>query len=267
MTCATRELRYVALGDSLTLGIGDLTTSGWRGWAALLAESLTSTYDLTFHNLAQAGATTTHVRDRQLPEALALRPQLASVIVGVNDTMRSSFDADRVRADLFGTAEKLTRAGADLLMVRFHDHSRVFGLPRLLAGPLARRIEAVNGVYDEIHAAFGGAYIDLAASPAVYAREAWSVDRLHPSELGHRLLARTCAEGLGAVGVRSSPTGVERGGGIALSRRAELAWLATKGVPWLGRRTRDLAPWAARLAVGEVAAVLRRRGAPATSRS
>jgi lysophospholipase L1-like esterase len=46
VTCTTRKLRYVALGDSVTLGIVDLTTRGWRGWAALLAESLAPAYDL-----------------------------------------------------------------------------------------------------------------------------------------------------------------------------------------------------------------------------
>lgn len=267
MTCSTRKLRYVALGDSVTLGIGDLTTRGWRGWAALLAESLAPAYDLTYANLAEAGATTTQVRQAQLPDALELRPQLASVVVGVNDAMRSNFDPDRVRTDLFAIAEQLAGTGAALLMVRFHDHGRVFGLPRLLAGPLARRIEAVNAVYDEIHAAFGGAYVDLGASSTVYARETWSVDRLHPSELGHRRLAWTCAERLSTMGLRATFPDLERAGGVPPSRWSDLSWLVTKGAPWLGRRAGDLAPWAVRLVAGEVATALRRRGAPAASRS
>ncbi|MCI3227346.1 SGNH/GDSL hydrolase family protein, partial [Streptomyces sp. NP-1717] len=32
-----RPLRYAALGDSLTAGVGDRVEGGWRGWAALLA--------------------------------------------------------------------------------------------------------------------------------------------------------------------------------------------------------------------------------------
>ncbi len=34
-------MRFAALGDSVTLGIGDqMPQGGWRGWAALLAGSL-----------------------------------------------------------------------------------------------------------------------------------------------------------------------------------------------------------------------------------
>ncbi|MYU18663.1 SGNH/GDSL hydrolase family protein, partial [Streptomyces sp. SID8361] len=32
-----RRLRFAALGDSLTEGLGDPVPGGWRGWAALLA--------------------------------------------------------------------------------------------------------------------------------------------------------------------------------------------------------------------------------------
>ncbi|MFB7705534.1 hypothetical protein ACFC0H_27055, partial [Streptomyces niveus] len=36
-----RPLRFAALGDSLTAGVGDRVDGGWRGWAVLLAEALT----------------------------------------------------------------------------------------------------------------------------------------------------------------------------------------------------------------------------------
>lgn len=35
-----RPLRFVALGDSLTEGVGDPVGEAWRGWAALLAGGL-----------------------------------------------------------------------------------------------------------------------------------------------------------------------------------------------------------------------------------
>jgi lysophospholipase L1-like esterase len=258
-----QELSFVALGDSVTVGLGDRTEYGWRGWAALLAQSLATSYLLTFTNLAREGATSRQVVTEQLPAALARRPQLASVVVGINDAMRSTFDPGVLRADLFTIAERLTASGASLLMVRFHDHGRVFGLPRLLGGPLGRRIEAINTVYDEVHASFGGTYVDLAARPEVYRREAWSVDRLHPSERGHRQLAATFAELLHAAGFGSPPPDLELGGGITPSRWAELAWMVTRGVPWAGRRAGDLGPWAARLALTELQAWLRRRPEPA----
>ena len=127
--------------------------------------------------------------------ALAHRPDLASLIVGVNDTMRSTWDPVRLRADLLDCADALHGQGALLLTARFHDHGAVFGLPGVLRRPLFARIEDVNRVYDEIHAPLrrppGG---PRGSGPRSASRDFWSVDRLHPSELGHRALARAYAE-------------------------------------------------------------------------
>ncbi len=244
-----RYVRFAALGDSTTVGVGDPVPGGWRGWARLLAEALASSYDVSFCNLARSGATSAEVRETQLDEAVAHRPDLASLVVGVNDTMRSTWDPARVRDDLLACADALHGTGALLLTARFHDHSAVFGLPAVLRRPLARRIEEVNAAYDEVHAAYGGIRLDLSERPEVRARVFWSVDRLHPSELGHRALARCYAERLVAAGFAFEPPSTERDGGYVPSWRSDVAWMMTEGAPWMGRRARDLGPWAVRMAV------------------
>jgi lysophospholipase L1-like esterase len=76
----------VALGDSVTVGMGDpAADGGWRGWAALLAQTLDQP---EMHNLAVLGALSGDVELRQLPAALGLKPDLATVVVGINDTLR-----------------------------------------------------------------------------------------------------------------------------------------------------------------------------------
>ena len=212
---STRYLRFAALGDSTTLGIGDPSPTGWRGWARLLAEALETSYGVSFCNLAASGATAAEVAAVQLAPALDHRPDLASLIVGVNDTMRSTWDPVRVRSDLLGCAAALHAAGAVLLTVRFHDHGAVFGLPGVLRRPLFERIETVNRVYDEIHARYGGPRVDLAQCPQVAARAAWSIDRLHPSEAGHRILAREFAVLLNREGLDFVPPDAAAAGGIA----------------------------------------------------
>src|SRR6201986_1783119 len=85
--------RIVTLGDSITLGMGDpAAAGGWRGWASLLAAGLPKP---ELHNLAAIGAQAKHVERDQLPTALLLRPHVASVIVGINDTLRAGFDPGR----------------------------------------------------------------------------------------------------------------------------------------------------------------------------
>jgi lysophospholipase L1-like esterase len=79
--------RIVTLGDSITLGMGDPAPGGgWRGWTRLLADGLT---DPELHNLAVLGAQAKHVERDQLPAALDVKPDIASVVVGINDTLRA----------------------------------------------------------------------------------------------------------------------------------------------------------------------------------
>jgi lysophospholipase L1-like esterase len=241
-------LRFAALGDSATVGLGDPVVGGWRGWSRLLSSALATGYDMSYCNLAASGATATDVLGGQLADAVAHRPDLASLVVGLNDTMQAGWHPARLREELMTCAAALHDAGATLLTARFHDHGAVFGLPGVVRRPLHARIEAVNRVYDEVHATFGGHRLDLAARPDVFDRAFWSVDRLHPSELGHRALARAYADLLAASGLDFELPSVEPAGGVPLSWRHDVAWLVTEGAPWVGRRARDLGPWAVRLA-------------------
>lgn len=263
----SRYLRYVALGDSTTVGIGDPVPGAdgrqvnrqrgeWRGWARLLAESLASSYDVSFCNVAISGATTAIVREQQLADALAHRPDLASLIVGVNDTMRSTWDAERVRDDLLTIASRLDAIGATLMTVRFHDHGAMIGLPKVLSRPMGARIDQVNRVYDEVHRRWGGVRVDLADRPELSLRECWSIDRFHPSEVGHRTLARAFAERLRGVGYDFDPPGSEPAGGLPPSWKRDLGWMVAEGAPWMGRRAKDLGPWIGRRAWVELQQLL-----------
>ncbi len=128
---------FVALGDSLTEGVGDRTGGGRRGWAALLAPSLCAG-PVRFTNLAESGAQTRDVLERQLPAALALRPDLVSVVVGVNDTLRRTFDIRDVAARLDQVYAACTGQGALLLTACLPDPGGMLGLPGALARPPAR---------------------------------------------------------------------------------------------------------------------------------
>ena len=242
---AGEELRFVALGDSTTVGVGDPgADGGWRGWSRLLAAELAVGHEVGYENLAVSGAKAATVRDAQLWRAVERRPHLASLIVGVNDTMRSTWDPDRVRDDVLNCVGGLTRSGALVLTVRFHDHGAVFGLPGVVRRPLWRRIQAVNAAYEEAHETFGTLPVDLAAEPAIYQRRYWSIDRLHPSELGHRHLAAEFARQLEGLGYDLDAPELDASGVHTPHIWRDALWLASEGVPWLGRRAHDLAPWA-----------------------
>lgn len=246
---AVDYIRFAVLGDSASCGVGDPTPDGWRGWARILAYAIALDHHMSFCNLAVSGAVVADVRREQLAEAIAHRPVVASLVVGLNDVMTSSWNPEQTRADLLYCAGELARHGVVLMTVRFHDHTRVLGLPRLLARPIRRRIAVLNDIYDEVHEQYGTLRLDLAADEDIYSRQLWSFDRLHPSELGHRWFARRVSALLNAEGL-TFPSPLMTCTSALPSRRAQARALLDDVVPWLGRRVRDLAPSIARDALG-----------------
>ncbi|MFG2605503.1 SGNH/GDSL hydrolase family protein [Streptomyces sp. NPDC048514] len=302
-----RAVRFVALGDSLTEGVGDPAGDGWRGWAALLAASLAEAAEaaegveavpvvegrraggavpvvedvegveavpvvegrraggavpavegrravaaVEFSNLAVSGAQTRDVLERQTPAALLLRPDLASVVVGVNDTLRHTFDIHAVAADLDRVYATLTARGATLLTACLPDPGAMLGLPGALARPLARRQRAVNTVVHALSDRYGAVHLHAADGDWIADRALWSADRLHPGERGHRQFAvrfhALLAEAGHVTGEPPSPEPEFPGP----TRTASLWWLATAGTGWVARRCRDLLPQLLRLAADEL---------------
>jgi lysophospholipase L1-like esterase len=235
----------VVLGDSVGVGIGDPALGGgWRGFAHFLAEAL-GRARLT--NLSISGARASDVRADQLPAALRIRPDVAVVVVGMNDTMRSDFDPARMDEDLSAVFTSLQAAGTLVVTIRYHDHDRVFRLPGPLRRALAGRISALNAVLDTVARRHRVTLVDLGAVPEIYQPDAWAIDRLHPSELGHRMLANAIAVQLAATGLAAVEVSLVCAGGRSAGRIAHWAWLVCKGLPWLLRRGRDLVPYAIKL--------------------
>jgi len=249
---------FVALGDSITLGVGDpvrladpctgRVRRAWRGWAALLADGLC---DPVLHIVAGNGACSADVEREQLPRALALRPDIASVVIGVNDTLRSNFDAVRIGTTAARSIGALRAAGAVVLTMRLPDPGRMLGMPGVLARPLAHRAHQINAVIDEVAERFGTLHFDAAADDATYDPRMWAVDRLHPSERGHRLIARRFHAMLAADGYPVGPEPDPEPGNPPPTRAMEFAWLATKGTAWVVRRSTDLVPSLLAMAVTE----------------
>src|SRR3989344_6237863 len=75
---------YVALGDSVTEGIGSTTPE--RSFASVIASYLRNQKkNLQYHNLGRRGAPTRKILAEQLDTAIALNPDLVTISAGVND--------------------------------------------------------------------------------------------------------------------------------------------------------------------------------------
>jgi lysophospholipase L1-like esterase len=248
-----RPLRFAALGDSLTEGVGDPVGDTWRGWAALLADGLGPTgAPAEFTNLAVSGAQTRDVLERQTPAALALRPDVVSVVIGVNDTLRCTFDIHAVAARLDEVYAAFRAEHAVLLTACLPDPGSMLRLPGALARPLARRQRAVNTVVHALSERYGATHLHAADGDWIRDRAMWSADRLHPGERGHRQLARHFHALLAEAGVAAGTAPSAEPGFSAPTRSASLWWLATAGTGWVARRCTDLLPQLLTLAAAEV---------------
>ncbi|MGW6420007.1 SGNH/GDSL hydrolase family protein [Streptomyces sp. NPDC055055] len=246
-------LRFAVLGDSLSEGVGDRVGGAWRGWAALLADGLTAGgRETEFLNLAVSGALSSDVEGAQAPRALAFRPHLASVVVGVNDTLRHTFDIALLARRLDRVCADLDACGAVLLTACLPDPGRMLGLPPPLARPLARRQRSVNAVVHALSDRYGAVHLHLAGPAWTEDRALWSADRLHPGERGHRAVAagfhRLLADRGLAHGAPPARDPVEP----PPTRPDVLFRLATAGTGWVLRRSRDLLPQLLLLAGAEL---------------
>ncbi|MFG3259754.1 SGNH/GDSL hydrolase family protein [Streptomyces sp. NPDC048172] len=232
-------MRYVALGDSTTEGIGDGDEeSGYRGVADRLADRLAATSpELRYANLAVRGCGTDHVRTVQLPAALALRPDLATVVAGVNDFLRPRYDVNRVAGHLEATFAELTAAGTHVVTLTFPDLGKIAPLAR----PIASRARALNARIREAATRHGVTVVDTAVHPVTVDPRLWSADRLHLSPLGHARSAAAFAHALRLPDTDSSwtlPLPALPAPKPREALRTELRWVATFLGPWILRRLR-----------------------------
>ncbi|MGH3754623.1 MAG: SGNH/GDSL hydrolase family protein [Pseudonocardiaceae bacterium] len=251
---ARRIASLAVLGDSAAVGLGDpLPGGGWRGFGPLLAAALGAANEIRYTNLSFTGARIGGLRHRQLPGALAARPDVAVILAGMNDTLRSDFDPVTLHDDLDVTVATLQASGAVVLTTRYHEHGRLFRLPGPLRRALHHRVGQLNDATQQVVTRRGALCLDLHLMPGAYDLAAWSVDRLHPSELGHRMLASSFAGLLAGAGIAvPHPVDLTCSGGRQLTTAHHVAWLICRGVPWLVQRGQDLVPHAAAVALRDL---------------
>jgi lysophospholipase L1-like esterase len=232
-----RFARFVAVGDSQTEGLGDEphadgTACGWADrFAARLAQQQGG---LLYANLAVRGRRTRQVREDQLPAALALEPDLASAIAGVNDIIRPRFDLADTLADLDVIHRELTNSGALVISATIPDLSPVSPVARLVRS----RLHQFNDGLRTIAERHSGILVDLAHWHETPDPRLWCEDRLHLSPLGHAQLAEAVSARLcdGSSNARSSPTATAATPPPARRLDRELAWAVRYVGPWILRR-------------------------------
>lgn len=190
--------RIVALGDSLTEGVGDphpLHPNGLRGWADLLAAHLALADEQTeYVNLALRAKRLRHVLAEQVPVARRLQPDLLTLWAGGNDVLRPGVRLRDLEEQLDRCVAELVATGAEVLVFTGYELS---GSP-LLRGARGR-IALLNDRIAQVSRSHGACVVDVSRFAEWSARPMLGPDRVHPSAHGHRHLARHVADLLGAA--------------------------------------------------------------------
>jgi lysophospholipase L1-like esterase len=185
---------YAALGDSFTAGRDSIDA---ERWADLLAAGMRRVNpELRYANLAVDGATSAEVLDRQVEPALALEPDFVTVICGANDVLLATRPDVEGYATHFDAILRRLREGAPEAMVVTATAPEGWQFMDLRPRTEARLIEATRELNDVTRAAaerYGVLCLPVAGHPALRDPATFSADGLHPSSVGHRLVARESA--------------------------------------------------------------------------
>jgi lysophospholipase L1-like esterase len=182
--------RYLALGDSFTIGTGSTPDEAFP--ARLVARW--TACDVTLKNVAVNGYTTQALIDRELPEVASFEPSFVTIAIGANDIVRG-----KTAAEYKGQLEKIFAAVKDVPRVvaipqpdwSLSPAASSFGDPR----EIQARIVEYNAVLAAVARAHGATFVDLwslmrrQADAGMLAR-----DGLHPSAIAYDEWAQEIAK-------------------------------------------------------------------------
>ena len=188
---------YVAIGDSLSEGLGDFTFTldrNHNGWTDRLAgimakEAEEAGYEFHYANLAIRGCKLEKIMNHQLREALRLQPDLVTVMAGSNDLLGKEDSLPRIEATLRLGILELLAAGCDVVVANTINplHLRVFK-------PLRHRAERFSQMIDRVARDFEIPVLDVYGIKDFESLLFWADDMVHFSGHGHIAVANRAAK-------------------------------------------------------------------------
>ena len=202
------SIRYLALGDSYTIGTG--LETGDQNFPSLLARRLTKKtgIDVALVNLGVNGYATADLIREELPVARAWSPEAVTVLIGANDIVQGSDEASYRRRlqQIYTTIRELGLPANRVLSISTPDFS---GLPGAAPfGRLRARVDAFNRIVRLESEATGFHFADITSISRERDRgSGWlAADGLHPGPVQHRAIADHLWDvvGVGWTRIRSS---------------------------------------------------------------
>ena len=196
------SVRYVAIGDSFTEGVGDELPDGRvRGWADLVAQGWAEATreGVEYANFAIRGKLVWPIVEQQLEPALALKPTHLSFNGGGNDMLRPRASTSRIVDAFDHVIRRCDEEGVQLVVLSGANPSPQLPMGRvfqkrgdLLSAKVATRLDERPDIVRALN------WPDRELSTPAF----WSEDRLHMNARGHH---RVAARVLTALGLEPAP--------------------------------------------------------------
>jgi lysophospholipase L1-like esterase len=180
----TSEL-YIALGDSTGVGLG----AREGGYAQrLLARLRALRPHVRLLNLCQSGARSLDVLQDQVPDAAKLRPEVITLVVGINDVTHSEPE-EAFTHNMEEIARRIKGLGARVVVANVPDIALAPSVRQLVPPEFfERRIEIFNRHIEATAARHGFDYVDfygMSRKQLAEHPEYFSADGFHPSDAGY----------------------------------------------------------------------------------
>lgn len=228
-----KRIRFVAIGDSFTEGVGDEQPDGSvRGWADLVAQGIADAEgeQVQYANLAIRGKLLGPIIAEQLEPAIALQPTLVTLNGGGNDLLRPGTNIPQICDAIELALRRIMDGGARPVLLAGPNPTG--GLPR--GDRIRAKGDALLRATADLAERLDVTYVDNWSDPALPQRQFWSTDRLHLAPVGHHRVAANVLRGLGYTHpedwmLDAEPTPPP-------SRRDQLRYTREHVLPWVKRR-------------------------------
>ena len=197
-------------GDSITDALRGYEPEGLgNGYARMCIrtlEALYPDYELTCFNRGISGNRIPDLADRWQEDCLDLKPDLVSILIGVNDTWHSH------GVGLFGG---VSNEDFELLYRKILEQTKATGAKIVLIEPFAFHHQALSEdwrdgdfgtkimIVRKLAREYADAFIPMEGifyeNTVKYAPEELSEDGVHPTTLGHRIMAEAWLKAVGAL--------------------------------------------------------------------
>lgn len=191
------KIRYVAIGDSFTEGVGDELPDGHtRGWADLVAQGWADALGepISYANLAIRGKLVWPIVNEQLERALSLQPTHLSFNGGGNDLLRPRTTVGQIVDAFDEVLHRCDQEGVKMILLSGANPAQQLpfgGMIQRRGDELSKAVAESFAGRDDVIRAFNWPDRELATPPY------WSEDRLHMNIRGHHRVAARVLESLG----------------------------------------------------------------------